>query len=191
MEAIRIRSVADSNFPGGVLEGLQFLYEAEGLYGLYKGLPSVLLKQVPYTVGQFVAYEYAIFLVKLVAKRLFGSLDTISKSGAAANATIAGLMAGVIAGILSQPGDTILSKINQGESEGSPLQQIVVTARALGFSGLFLGLGARLLQVSCMIGGQFLIYDSVKLMCGITTASAVPPGAVASNVAQGLVKKLL
>mmetsp|Transcript_34484 Transcript_34484/g.135672 ORF Transcript_34484/g.135672 Transcript_34484/m.135672 type:complete len:111 (-) Transcript_34484:1695-2027(-) len=99
----------------------------------------------------------------------------------------AGLLAGAMASVVSQPGDTILSKINQEESEEQSafanIKNIVVK---LGFSGLFLGLGTRLIQVSFMIGGQFLIYDSIKLMCGIQPASAVP-STVANAVAKGTV----
>jgi len=186
MEAIRIRSVADPAFAGGVRDGILYIYKTEGVYGLFKGLPSMLLKQVPYTVGQFVAFEFALVLVKFVAELAMGSMNEISASGAAAISLCSGLIAGVVAGVISQPGDTILSKINQGDSDASPVHQIVVTAKALGFAGLFLGLGARLVQVSCMIGGQFMIYDSVKILCGIQPASKVP-----AAVANAVTKKLL
>jgi len=183
MEAIRIRSVADQSFPIGVAEGLAFLYKVEGFHGLYKGMPSVLLKQVPYTVGQFVSFEFFLILVKRMAELASPGQDKISSTTAAAISMTAGLMAGIVAGVISQPGDTILSKLNQQESEGPVLHQMLVIARALGPKGLFLGLSTRLIQVSCMIGGQFLIYDSVKILCGIQPASAVP-SAVANAVAQ-------
>ncbi|KAA8493582.1 Mitochondrial substrate carrier family protein N [Porphyridium purpureum] len=175
MEAIRIRSVADPSFPGGVLSGLRTIFKLEGLEGLYKGLPSILLKQVPYTVGQFVAFEFAVKLVKLIAELVLGGLESISGTGAALISLAAGILAGMIAGVLSHPGDTILSKINQetSSSESSTgLEHIVSICRKLGLSGLFLGLGTRLIQVALMIGGQFLIYDTVKMLCGIKIASA-------------------
>eukprot|EP00184_Porphyridium_aerugineum_P008849 CAMPEP_0184691536 /NCGR_PEP_ID=MMETSP0313-20130426/366_1 /TAXON_ID=2792 /ORGANISM="Porphyridium aerugineum, Strain SAG 1380-2" /LENGTH=634 /DNA_ID=CAMNT_0027149277 /DNA_START=392 /DNA_END=2296 /DNA_ORIENTATION=+ len=180
MEAIRIRAVADPTFPNDVISGLVLLFKSEGIDGLYKGLPSILLKQVPYTVGQFVAFEFSVKFVKVVADLMLGGLDHISSTGAALISLSAGILAGVFAGIISQPGDTILSKINQEQSEGSALSQIVKVARNLGFQGLFLGLGTRLLQVSLMIGGQFLIYDTVKMWCGITVASAVTAAATSS-----------
>lgn len=178
MEAIRIRSVADATFPSGVFSGLNLLLKSEGIHGWYKGLPAMLLKQVPYTVGQFVAFEMAINMVKVIIQAVTGAEGG---SAFASVASIAGLLAGIAAAIISHPGDTILSKINQEESEGSAWAQIVRVARTLGFAGLFLGLGPRILQVSCMIGGQFLIYDSIKLWCGIVPASAIPTAAIVAG----------
>lgn len=199
MEAIRIRSVADSGFPGEVVAGLYLIAKTEGVFaGLYKGLPSILLKQVPYTVGQFVSYESAIVFVKFVAAVIFGiggRGQAVPTKWVPIFATIAGFLAGIMAAFISHPGDTILSKVNQeassGNSErnengedsnealssGSAWAHIGRVAKQQGFRGLFLGLGARLVQVSCIVGGQFLIYDSIKLWCGISPASALPSAA--------------
>lgn len=171
MEAIRIRCIADSSFPSGVFAGLSHLMRVEGLNGWFKGLPAMLLKQVPYTVGQFVSFEVAVGLVrKLPLASTYVSL-------------CAGLCAGLTAGIISHPGDTILSKVNQEQSDGSPINQISRIIKIVGPSGLFIGLGPRLIQVSLMIGGQFLIYDSIKLWCGIATAAAAPVVAIQSHAA--------
>jgi len=191
MEAIRIRSVSDPTFPSSVAGGLQLLLKSEGMNGLYKGLPSLLLRQVPYTVGQFVSFEFTLVLVKLLVEPLVGGADgkteSITGTGAMVISLSAGLLAGAMASVVSQPGDTILSKINQEESEEqSAFANIKNIVLKLGISGLFLGLGTRLVQVSFMIGGQFLIYDSIKLMCGIQPASAVP-STVANAIAKGTV----
>lgn len=172
MEAIRIRVVADASFPNGVLTGLSLLLKSEGIHGWYKGLPAMLLKQVPYTVGQFVSFELAVKLVKRLVETFAGMQE--GASAIAYISSFAGFLAGITAAVISHPGDTILSKINQEEGEGSAFTQIIRVARTAGFLGLFLGLGPRLLQVSCMIGGQFLIYDSIKFWCGIMPASALP-----------------
>lgn len=177
MEAIRIRSVADSAFPSGVTAGLTMLMKTEGLHGWYKGLPAMLLKQVPYTVGQFVSFEMAVILVKGFVRAFW---DVEGSQAVAVISSVAGLLAGISAAIISHPGDTILSKINQEEGEGSAWAQIVRVVRAAGVAGLFVGLLARVVQVSIMIGGQFLIYDSIKFWCGIKPASALPVEAVKS-----------
>lgn len=176
MEAIRIRSVADPNFPAGVVSGLSMLIKAEGVHGWYKGLPAMLLKQVPYTVGQFVSFELAVNVVKVMVFAVAGAQQ--GPSAVASISSFAGLLAGITAAIISHPGDTILSKINQEEGDGSAFSQISRVARTAGLVGLFIGLGPRILQVSCMIGGQFLIYDSIKLWCGIVPASALPAAVV-------------
>jgi solute carrier family 25 phosphate transporter 3 len=58
---------------------------------------------------------------------------------------ISGLIAGFAAAIISQPADTLLSKINKtkglpGESISS---RLIKMARDLGPAGLFTGMGAR------------------------------------------------
>lgn len=172
LEAIRIRSVADSTFPTGVISGLSLLYKTEGFHGWFKGLIAMLLKQVPYTVGQFVSFEFSVKFVRSVIHATVGVQN--ASSAVAFISTVAGLLAGITAAVISHPGDTILSKINQDECDASAISQIAKVARTTGFSGMFVGLGPRLLQVSCMMGGQFMIYDSIKLWCGITPASALP-----------------
>lgn len=173
MEAVRIRSVSDPNFPTGVYVGLAYISRLEGVHGLYKGLPAMLLKQVPYTVGQFAAYEFVAPMVRAVVfAAVQANTASASPSLVAFVSTVAGLLAGVIAAIISHPGDTILSKVNQDEGEGGPLLQIQRVVRAAGLDGLFAGLNVRILQVACMVGGQFCIYDSVKVFVGLPTASS-------------------
>lgn len=45
--------------------------KSEGLHGLFKGLPSLLLRQVPYTVGQFVSFEFTLVVVKHIVEPFF------------------------------------------------------------------------------------------------------------------------
>jgi solute carrier family 25 (mitochondrial phosphate transporter), member 3 len=165
MEAVRIRSVSDLTFPSGAIAGLMYIAQLEGWHGMYKGLPAMLLKQVPYTVGQFVAFEYTVVIVRAAVFTVL-LLPGGSKStwAAAVVSMVAGLLAGIFAGIISHPGDTILSKVNQEESEGGALVQIQRVLRATGVRGLFAGLSVRIVQVACMVGGQFLIYDIIKLV---------------------------
>lgn len=178
MEAVRIRSVSDPSFPSGVLNGLKVLIRLEGSHGLYKGLPAMLLKQVPYTVGQFVSFELSLTMVKY----LVSAIANVQLSGVVS--FTAGLLAGISAAVISHPGDTILSKINQEQSEGSAIAQISRVARQEGLFGLCLGLTPRIVQVSCMVGGQFAIYDSIKQFCGLKVAAALPAVAAVVDVAK-------
>jgi len=77
-----------------------------------------------------------------------------------------GLIAGFAAAIISQPADTLLSKINKtsalpGETVSSRLLKM---AGELGPRGLFTGLGARLVMVGTLTAGQFAIYGDIKRM---------------------------
>jgi Mitochondrial carrier protein len=116
----------------------------------------------------------------------------LSGSVAGFVSTVAGLLAGVAAAIVSHPGDTILSRVNQEQGDGADafahIQRVV---RAAGPRGLFSGLSVRIIQVACMIGGQFLIYDTIKLFCGIVPASAIaqaPQAFIAAGVGAALAK---
>ncbi|TQS34526.1 hypothetical protein Golomagni_05087 [Golovinomyces magnicellulatus] len=81
-----------------------------------------------------------------------------------------GLIAGFAAAIVSQPADTMLSKINKtkglpGEGTTSRLFKI---AKELGIKGSYAGIGARLFMVGTLTAGQFAIYGDVKKALGAT-----------------------
>lgn len=68
----------------------------------------------------------------------------------------AGLIAGFAAAIISQPADTLLSKINKTKAapgEGTT-SRLISMARTLGPSGLFTGMGARLAMIGTLTAGQ-------------------------------------
>ncbi|KAM9978162.1 hypothetical protein ACTFIY_011893 [Dictyostelium cf. discoideum] len=81
-----------------------------------------------------------------------------------------GIVAGIVAAIVSQPADTILSKINQEKTDGGVVKAIGNIMRRLGVRGLFLGLPTRCFMVGTLTAGQFFIYDGIKQMLGLTPA---------------------
>ncbi len=84
----------------------------------------------------------------------------------------AGILAGCAAAIVSQPADTILSKINK--TKGAPgegtMSRIFNIGRELGFRGSYAGIGARLFMVGTLTAGQFAIYGDIKRLTGATGA---------------------
>lgn len=68
----------------------------------------------------------------------------------------AGIIAGTAAAIISQPADTLLSKINKqkGVEGQSVTSRLVSMAGKLGARGLFLGLGPRIVMVATLTAGQ-------------------------------------
>lgn len=71
-----------------------------------------------------------------------------------------GLVAGLAAAVVSQPADTMLSKINKTKGlpgEGT-VSRLIKIAKDLGLKGSFSGLGARLFLVGSITAGQFAIY---------------------------------
>ena len=75
-----------------------------------------------------------------------------------------GLLAGFAAAVVSQPADTMLSKINKTSSisgEGT-FSRLFKIARELGLRGSYAGIGPRLIMVGGMGAGQFALYGSIK-----------------------------
>lgn len=71
-----------------------------------------------------------------------------------------GLVAGLAAAVVSQPADTMLSKINKTKGlpgEGT-VSRLIKIGSELGLKGSFSGLGARLFLVGSITAGQFAIY---------------------------------
>lgn len=109
---------------------------------------------------KFVVYEK-------VAEYAYKNFFDKEKTSAGMNTVInlgSGLIAGFAAAIVSQPADTMLSKINKtkgapGESTASRLVKI---AGELGLRGSYSGIGARLFMVGTLTAGQFAIYGDIK-----------------------------
>jgi solute carrier family 25 phosphate transporter 3 len=81
-----------------------------------------------------------------------------------------GLIAGFAAAIVSQPADTMLSKINKTKGlpgEGTT-SRLIKIAKELGLKGSYTGIGARLFMVGTLTAGQFAIYGDVKKALGAT-----------------------
>lgn len=147
LEYMRIRSVTskvvDARIAGGALE----------LYELYAGFLPLFFRQAPYTVTQFLAYESAIPLVK--------------------SRFIAGFMAGIAAATVSQPADTILTRINSNSSKNNNNNNSdnynynYDFEEWLRLENLYTAFLPRLLHVTFIVGIQFAIYDSIKRQCGL------------------------
>ncbi|KAF4437571.1 hypothetical protein FALBO_17406, partial [Fusarium albosuccineum] len=156
LEATRIRLVSQPGFATGLVSGFTKIASQEGLGAFYSGFGPILFKQVPYTMTKFVVYEKA---AEFAYANLFDKEKTSDGMQTVINLG-SGLTAGFAAAIVSQPADTMLSKINKtkglpGESTASRLIKI---AKELGLRGSFSGLGARLFMVGSLTAGQFAIY---------------------------------
>lgn len=166
LEAIRIKSVADPNFPKGLGAGFKQIITTEGLTGFYAGLGPILFKQVPYTMTKFAVQGKTAELI-YAAK---GSSPDKCTSGTNISISLAsGVVAGVAAAIISHPADTLLSKINKkgAGGEGSTVTRLVNISKEMGFKNLCLtGLGARCVMIGSLTAGQFGIFDTVMNTLG-------------------------
>jgi hypothetical protein len=81
-----------------------------------------------------------------------------------------GLIAGMAAAVISQPADTLLSKINK--SKGAPGQsttsRLIQMSGQLGVKGLFTGMSARLVMIGTLTAGQCTSFLFVGLLLSLT-----------------------
>eukprot|EP00415_Alexandrium_ostenfeldii_P003574 UN3574 len=78
-----------------------------------------------------------------------------------------GAVAGVVSSIVSQPADTVLSKMNQQGGRTSFIDVGAQIYKEQGLQGFFLGLGSRCVWAGCIISGQFFLYDVCKSLLGV------------------------
>ncbi|KAL9089806.1 MAG: hypothetical protein Q9165_005600 [Trypethelium subeluteriae] len=165
LEATRIRLVSEPTFANGLVSGFSKIASQEGLGAFYSGFGPILFKQVPYTMAKFVVYEkVAEAVFRTYPKdQMSGGMQTVTNLGS-------GLIAGFAAAIVSQPADTMLSKINKTKGlpgEGT-VSRLIKIAKELGLRGSFSGIGARLFMVGTLTAGQFAIYGDIKKALGAT-----------------------
>ena len=113
-------------------------------------------------MAKFVVFEK-------VSESIYRQLDreTISDSTKTGVNLTSGLIAGLAAAVVSQPADTMLSKINktQGLPGEGTVSRLIKIAKDLGLKGSFSGIGARLVLVGAITAGQFGIYGRCLLHC--------------------------
>lgn len=165
LEATRIRLVSQPTFASGLLPGFARIAREEGIAGFYAGFGPILFKQVPYTMAKFAVFEVA--SEKIIAATGKAKAQLSSSQQTSINLG-AGLIAGLAAAVISQPADTLLSKINKtkGEPGQGVASRLVVMAKQLGVRGLFTGMSARLVMIGTLTAGQFMIYDDIKRALG-------------------------
>ncbi|KAH9990555.1 mitochondrial phosphate carrier protein [Xylariaceae sp. FL0662B] len=158
-EAARIRLVSQPSFAPNMLSALGKMTRYEGVAGLYSGFTPIVLKQVPYTMATFVVYEKALEVAYSMVDKEKAS--NVALSGVNLGC---GLVAGMAAAIVSQPADTVLSKINKEKGlpgEGTA-RRIFNIMTQLGLRGSYAGIGPRLVMVGGMTAVQFGIYGHIQ-----------------------------
>ncbi|CAL9737454.1 mitochondrial phosphate carrier protein [Monosporozyma servazzii] len=169
LEATRIRLVSQPTFANGLVGGFSRILKEEGVGSFYSGFTPILFKQIPYNIAKFLVFERASeFYYGLLGKKR-SQLSDLSNTGMN---LISGLTAGCAAAIVSQPADTLLSKVNKAKKAPgqSTIGLLAQLAKQLGVVGSFTGLPTRLVMVGTLTSLQFGIYGSLKktLGCGPT-----------------------
>ncbi len=87
---------------------------------------------------------------------------------------LSGYIAGVLCALVSQPADTMVSKLNSVKGSGSNVEAMKQIYAKIGFSGLWAGLGPRIIMVGTLTGLQWWIYDTFKSLVGLQTSGGAP-----------------
>jgi solute carrier family 25 phosphate transporter 3 len=171
---VRVQTSTPGTFPTALGEAMAKIRADEGTNGLFKGLAPLWARQIPYTVMKFVAFEKTVqFFYTNVFTR---PKNEYSKSTQLSVTFLSGYIAGVLCALVSQPADTMVSKLNSIKTGGSTGENVKKIYSEIGFNGLWRGMGARIIMIGTLTGLQWWIYDSFKTMVGLqTTGGAVTP----------------
>jgi len=157
MEAVKVRIQTQPGWSSTLREGFPRIMKEEGISGFYKGLVPLWARQIPYTMMKFACFERTVeALYKYVVPK---PRKDCTKGEQLVVTFAAGYIAGVFCAIVSHPADTIVSKLNQ--AKGSNMMDV---AKALGFMGMWKGLGPRIIMIGTLTALQWFIYDSVKVV---------------------------
>jgi solute carrier family 25 phosphate transporter 3 len=161
LEATRIRLVSTPGYANGLAGGFARIAKEEGLKGFYSGFGPILFKQVPYTMAKFFFFEKALeSIIKATGK----PKESLSAGMSTTLNLTAGVIAGCAAAFVSQPADTLLSKINKSKAlpGETTTGRLVKIAKQIGVKGLFSGMSARFVMIGTLTAGQFAIYSDIK-----------------------------
>ena len=171
LEETRIKLVTDSSFANGLADGLPKLLRENSIASPFrKGLAPMLSKQVPYTIGKQVSFDmFAAMLYSFLSGLSFvprGQIALDVEVGAA-------FLASIVACLLSQPGDVILTQTYKNDSLGEGFASTIQSLYGDGGVGRFFrGLSARFLHVGCIITFQLVIYDQLKQALGLPASGS-------------------
>jgi len=157
MEATKVRIQTSPTAPPTLRGCLPYILKTEGVAGLYKGLPPLWMRQIPYTMMKFACFERT---VELLYKHVVPKPRAeCTKPEQLVVTFAAGYIAGVFCAIVSHPADTIVSKLNQDSGASA-----IGILKKLGPMGVWGGLFPRIIMIGTLTALQWFIYDSVKVV---------------------------
>ncbi|CDW53860.1 Gpi1 and Mito carr domain containing protein [Trichuris trichiura] len=156
MEASKVRIQTQPGCPPQLRRVAPNIFRQEGLWGFYKGLGPLWMRQIPYTMMKFACFERTLeMLYRYVVPK---PRSECSKPEQLCVTFVAGYIAGVFCALVSHPADSVVSKLNQ--DPGSSAGQVL---RKLGWKGVWKGLFPRIIMIGTLTALQWFIYDFVKV----------------------------
>ncbi|XP_015607080.1 phosphate carrier protein, mitochondrial [Cephus cinctus] len=155
-EACKVRIQTSTGFTSSLTTAMKIMMQEGGPGVFYKGLVPLWLRQIPYTMMKFTCFERTLeLLYKLVVPK---PRADCTKAEQLVVTFAAGYIAGVFCAVVSHPADSVVSKLNQ--EKGSTAIQI---AKKIGWAGMWMGLGPRIVMIGTLTGLQWFLYDAFKV----------------------------
>ena len=159
-EAVKVNVQTRPGFAKGLSDGMPKVIAEGGVGGLFKGLTPLWMRQIPYTMMKFGAFERVVEM--LYANVMPKPKSECNKTEQLGVSFAAGYIAGVFCAVVSHPADNLVSKLNS--KPGSTSGEIIAE---MGWFNLFTrGLPLRIVMIGTLTGLQWGIYDG---------ASPLPP----------------
>ena len=156
-QQVRIQTSPVGTFPTTLRAAFPRILKEEGVNGFYKSLVPLWGRQIPYTMMKFACFEKTVeALYQYVVPK---PRADCTKAEQLVVTFAAGYIAGVFCAIVSHPADTLVSYLNKAPGSG-----IGDAVNALGFKGLWMGLGPRIIMIGTLTALQWFIYDGVKVL---------------------------
>jgi len=166
MEALRIRMVSDSEYAGkSSVDAMLLMVRREGLSSISKGMPAMLLKQVPYTITKNCSFDMLTMTAYRILREMGYALTTNVKIAVPLLSAVA---AAILSCISSHPGDMLLSLVNahEGPKRTRDFAKEILHGDG-GARGFLVGIKPRFLHVILIVTVQLTIYDFAKRLVGI------------------------
>ena len=156
-QQVRIQTSPVGTFPTTLRAAFPRILKEEGVNGFYKSLVPLWGRQIPYTMMKFACFEKTVeALYQYVVPK---PRADCTKAEQLVVTFAAGYIAGVFCAIVSHPADTLVSYLNKAPGSG-----IGDAVNVLGFKGLWMGLGPRIIMIGTLTALQWFIYDGVKVL---------------------------
>ena len=142
LEQTRIKMVSDESYANNVLEAIQRLFREDGVDGFVNSLPPIYAKMIPFSMCQLATYDVAVGACRETAAALAVAVSAVAADGdtsvvVAEMASLvsealsspfvaqvpASFLAATTASLASQPGDTLMSVINEGEKKETSFRE--------------------------------------------------------------------
>ncbi|XP_020300245.1 solute carrier family 25 member 38-like isoform X2 [Pseudomyrmex gracilis] len=158
-------TVVKTRFESGVYrynsisEALVLIYKQEGLRGLSSGLVPTLLRDAPYSG------LYLMFYTQL--KNIAANTGATNDSPVSINFGC-GILAGVLASIVTQPPDVIKTKMQLYPNEFTDIYNVTFFVyKKYGILGYFKGIVPRMLRRTLMTTMAWTVYEQVTRQIGL------------------------